>query len=749
MASIAADAIVPATPVYDRLLSELHAEFERLYTQNVSLSAENTRLYTIVSRESDPYSYPPLYARSMTNCEPGGGTNRIGPKLAILPSEAGVIDVDTHQLVVPLAARKDKPKVCIHEMLADSEENSAEPDNNGRITQLGSAFGGGFSSMRHASEGSTVRYRDSTTIQVEREMKREFRRLVSPGVSVTAEDLYVMKCKYGPNIAEAPNDKSAIQRYKDALSVLNEQIQVCDLDQMDDSRQDELQLCSYMTMFHDNTYRMESLMLSATNRTVVKEMGQIIINCMVACDIAEILGANAEELFAQPKVSVKERVSTGLDFVVLLLIIMNVATITLSLDIDKNWPGWQNIEFIFTILFLTEIFIRIGINGCSSHFCGPDSGWNIFDVIVVMLGVADMVISSARSATNTELSEKEKGEAAGQVMAMRILRLLRVVKMVRMLRLKVLKELRLMVNGLLGGLRTIFWAFVFLFFFILILGITTRTFLGSPPEEPACMQWDWNCTESQKHLAEYRDELFSNVPRCMFTLFRCFISDGCSSISGVPLMPLLWDEYGWFVAVIYVLCFSFLTFGLFNLIMATIVESTMEAGKQDDAKRRKESWKELRAVARCVHKLVQTLCNEASPNKAKKGFTQRLTARVTTIETRYNDTRAILRSRISAQRFLELLDHEVVTSLLEQLGVATTDPHNYIETFDANEDGLLSTTELVKGLLKLRGSVEKADVVANLMVTRDMQRSIRHLEAMYMRDHHGHDRLPTSQRSSS
>merc|ERR1712129_605074 len=82
----------------------------------------------------------------------------------------------------------------------------------------------------------------------------------------------------------------------------------------------------------------------------------------------------------------------------------------------------------------------------------------------------------------------------------------------------------------------------------------------------------------------------------------------------------------------------------------------------------------------------------------------------------------------------------VVTGLLEQLGVATTDPHNYIEAFDANEDGLLSTTELVKGLLKLRGGVEKADVVANLMVTRDMQKSIRHLESMYVRDHHRQER---------
>merc|ERR1712087_154268 len=88
---------------------------------------------------------------------------------------------------------------------------------------------------------------------------------------------------------------------------------------------------------------------------------------------------------------------------------------------------------------------------------------------------------------------------------------------------------------------------------------------------------------------------------------------------------------------------------------------------------------------------------------------------------------------IGAKRFLDMLDNPLVRELLEELGISTTDPNNYIEAFDANEDGMLSVAELVRGLLKLRGRMEKADLVAGLMVARDMQKSLRSLEAYLMR----------------
>merc|ERR1712228_1118629 len=98
----------------------------------------------------------------------------------------------------------------------------------------------------------------------------------------------------------------------------------------------------------------------------------------------------------------------------------------------------------------------------------------------------------------------------------------------------------------------------------------------------------------------------------------------------------------------------------------------------------------------------------------------------------------MLRSRITSKRFMDMFDDPRVGELLERMGVTATDPHHYIEAMDANGDGQLSASELVRGLLKLRGSVEKADIVAGLVVAQDMQQSVKNIEAIVMRQNLHH-----------
>merc|ERR1712038_704038 len=99
----------------------------------------------------------------------------------------------------------------------------------------------------------------------------------------------------------------------------------------------------------------------------------------------------------------------------------------------------------------------------------------------------------------------------------------------------------------------------------------------------------------------------------------------------------------------------------------------------------------------------------------------------------------MLSSRISSKQFMQLVDRPDVQKLFDKLGVKLMDPTHYIDCLDANEDGVLSVTELVRGLLKLRGGVEKADIVATLMVSRDMQKSLHQIEAFLT-----HNSLPGS-----
>merc|ERR1719336_3038824 len=167
-------------------------------------------------------------------------------------------------------------------------------------------------------------------------------------------------------------------------------------------------------------------------------------------------------------------------------------------------------------------------------------------------------------------------------------------------------------------------------------------------------------------------------------------------------MPVLWDQYGLVMIGGYCFTFLFLTFGLFNLITATIVESTMEAGKQDDAKRRRQLKKEHLQVAYTVKELVRALITEEQ-HEDNSGRNSRGSWFAKQPERQQLN----LHARISSKKFLSMLDNPKIRDLLDEIGIMTTDPHNYIDAFDANEEGMLSTRELVQGLLKLRGNVEK------------------------------------------
>ena len=122
--------------------------------------------------------------------------------------------------------------------------------------------------------------------------------------------------------------------------------------------------------------------------------------------------------------------------------------IMLAFQLDpsfSSWHGWIYFEATFTVLFIVEILLRIHLLRCRAYWCGSDSVWNWFDILLAVTSVASLFIPLGSSAL------------------LRIIRLFRLTRVVKDLRLKVLKELRLMIKGWFAGLRTIAIAFILLF----------------------------------------------------------------------------------------------------------------------------------------------------------------------------------------------------------------------------------------------------------------------------------------------
>merc|ERR1740121_1932509 len=72
---------------------------------------------------------------------------------------------------------------------------------------------------------------------------------------------------------------------------------------------------------------------------------------------------------------------------------------------------------------------------------------------------------------------------------------------------------------------------------------------------------------------------FQNVMTSMFTVYRCLTSD-CTTATGEPLTALLQKAYGWPFVLCYLVFSIFVTFGIFNIIVAIYIESTLSGTYQ-------------------------------------------------------------------------------------------------------------------------------------------------------------------------
>lgn len=301
-------------------------------------------------------------------------------------------------------------------------------------------------------------------------------------------------------------------------------------------------------------------------------------------------------------------------------------------------------------------------------------------------------------------------------------------------------------------MRVLLWAIVLLTVVCFVLGIMMRQTMGQWCN-PEMVQFENLCREP--HLERYGEMLFSTLSRSCLTVFRCF-TDGCSAPDGTPLMVHIFEDssYGQVIVFIYVLSFLFVTFGLFNLIMAIFVENTMESARFDERKRQQLRHMQAVQMAQQLQKLVLKFCTST---QSRRDVTSKVTDVSTTwkpigLRNRFKKILDTLRGKVSTAEELELqpigLDVEItrdkfsevfadqsVSKLLDNLEVAVNDPMDLFDTLDADSSGSIDVSELIRGLMKLRGTAEKSDMVACLLAVRAIQKSITSFEVRLTQSH--------------
>eukprot|EP00927_Polykrikos_kofoidii_P068380 TRINITY_DN6375_c1_g1_i1.p1 TRINITY_DN6375_c1_g1~~TRINITY_DN6375_c1_g1_i1.p1 ORF type:complete len:659 (-),score=97.30 TRINITY_DN6375_c1_g1_i1:39-2015(-) len=338
-------------------------------------------------------------------------------------------------------------------------------------------------------------------------------------------------------------------------------------------------------------------------------------------------------------------------------------------------------DLVFVGIFLVERVLKLLLVGTSEYFFGADKKWNIFESFLVIVSIVE-IFMMATNPTDTQLSTP----------ILRILRMGRLAKLVRVMRLKIFKELMLMVNGVIGGVRTLSCSFLLITVPLYVVSLVLRETAGRVTGENNV------------------DASFPNLATSFFTMFRCVVGGDCSDPQGRPVFALLSAYHGFGYAILYIVTVLFMNFGLFNVIVAIYVENTVQAAKANEVALKRARLQDEVVFSSRAKELLDMVINGVGGADNKY------------------EPHELLSINISADFFEKLCMNPRFREILRELDIADEDQLDLFETLDVDGGGTLDLHELIVGIGKLRGDPRRADVIAVSLTLRSLQTNFQSFE---------------------
>lgn len=346
------------------------------------------------------------------------------------------------------------------------------------------------------------------------------------------------------------------------------------------------------------------------------------------------------------------------------VIVTNVLWIAIEMDfgpeegtkVSDRLAFWA-VSSTFLLLFTIEIFVRLYWERSAWIY----GFWNWFDLVVVACAVTDVWVLPFLEG------------AVGSLQSLAILRLARLVRLVRMVKLvRTMHSLYVMTMAFLHALKSMAFLGVIMFFGMLIYAIFATMLIGR------------NSTfDGVRIMDDSVDDRFGKVYRSMYSLFELMTLEGWEQVAR-PLVernPLAFVFIGSFIMIF--------TYGMLNMIVATVVEKTME---QSHAMKEYDHQMEMVKI----HEELLTMKKmfEASDEDHSGALTE-------------NEFAAALQQ------------NEFLKKTLEKLGVPANDAKELFMILDYDSNQELSIAEFVSGVGKLRsGGWDALHTDACIQITR-------------------------------
>eukprot|EP00927_Polykrikos_kofoidii_P016316 TRINITY_DN17354_c0_g3_i2.p1 TRINITY_DN17354_c0_g3~~TRINITY_DN17354_c0_g3_i2.p1 ORF type:complete len:362 (+),score=39.13 TRINITY_DN17354_c0_g3_i2:128-1213(+) len=253
----------------------------------------------------------------------------------------------------------------------------------------------------------------------------------------------------------------------------------------------------------------------------------------------------------EPSMSVKRRWSRPsnvclrtLDYFIVCTIVVNM--LVAGIEPDAKTAARKYVDIGFTAVFAFEMVIRLYFHGFLKHFVrGVDARWNVYDALLVALGILEVTTDFVKGATEQYSS------------MLRGVRLAKLFRVVRLVRLPMFHELYHIFRRFSSGMLSLKGSMILLGVTVWCVSVVCTQLIGRD-----------DAPDSQRFpdFQSQRDFLFSDVFKSFFTVFRCINGD-TDMLNGDPLVPAFAEAYG-----------------MLNLIMALFLESTLRAWDEEDGR---------------------------------------------------------------------------------------------------------------------------------------------------------------------
>lgn len=343
-------------------------------------------------------------------------------------------------------------------------------------------------------------------------------------------------------------------------------------------------------------------------------------------------------------------------------------------NLNEPSPMFQTVcENVFFSCYMIELILRL-MNHRFYYFINKDMNWNIFDFVLVMLSLFDVVMALVSS------PEGEGGSSGGgNISFMRIFRLLKLAKILRTLRvMKVFRDLAQILESFKNCAISLFWSFIMIVFVIYIFALIFLQGLTGYLMD--------NYGQVSDTQVEEINSSFGSLYTSMVSLYMA-VTGGNDWGYYLDLVK----KAGVFYELLFLMFTFFFVFALLNILTGVFVEKAVVAAQPD---REEIILEQRRKTMEDAHEFKH-LCH--------------------LLDTDHTGT-------ISKAEFMQSMKNELLTSYMAAVGIEVRDVSLFFDMIGiSQDDGEEITIErFVDGCMAMKG----------LATNFDMQKLIAHVEEL-------------------